>query len=611
MSPRRARRPTTAPALAVGVLAALLLASAGARAQLAPVLLGEPGGPLDLWVVRPGGDALPVAQGVELLPVGLAGVPVRDRLRQGLPVALGEGTSTPRVAVPGVGALYRVRLASGMTGLVLVGVNGRPRLLLRVADVGGVPALAERLFVGPGGAWVLVATSLPAGGDVLRVDLASGARDVLTSATPPLDVDDVSLRSSAHGTWFTADGELFRVDGAGAATAVRIPEDESPWALPELALDASGRFVAVVVTRSSAGNGVEDDVDKRTLWRVPVAGPPLEVGKGKGDYPTPCYDHPRGPFLSLSDDGSHAAFRRTENTQELFLRRLDPLDDETHITEAPTFYNYIDNVGVLGFLDERTLFFAAGDTLVSGQAADVMIGAGELYAGRLDPTGDPDMLNVSATSGLLTPPFEAPGTVHLLEATLSPSGAHLLTAAQALDGRAAGTHALDAVRYTDAVSGVTPLLDGLLDPPRLVAAGAHVLVESRRLDATAPGGVARDLHLLDEDGAAPALRLVATVPAGIAFDRFVVAPAGDRTALVARTAAGDEQLLVVDHASGVVTAVGPSTGLVSPGVGFSADGVLHFGFGATPAAFSFGWALDGATAGPSALPVAWGVPLPY
>lgn len=496
---------------ACAVLIALefgLAASAGA--QVVPLARMAPDGDhVALEVGGAGSQPVAVASDLAFLPMGLAGLPLRDRLRLDLPRPSPATEAVPHVVLPQGGALYRVGQAGG-EALLWVDAEGQIAVLAPAA------ALASRIGVSADGSNLLVATPLAAGGDVLRLSLATPAPTAvnLTADLPPLDVADASLRVSAEGAFWVASGSLYRAPVGGAAAGVDLGLPGLP-ALADIALSADGRRVAVVA-------GSEDvQLADRRIAVVDVGGAVAVVTPTAGDWDTPSHDNPLGPFLALNHDGTRVVYRGTVLTQELFLAEVDLPQAPLQISVEPEFPAYIDNVGVLGFHPDGRLGFFAGDVTISGVDQQEMIGAADLYVAELPPGGPNAFVNLSLTSGQVSPPYDQPGQLLFSEAVLDPTGLRYLLV---------GESPLEEQRLTSVASNgsaygtpVAVLLDGLDSDPQLAPAGQAVLVVS---EVEAPEGSPIDeyqrLDLLPSLHANPdgLLLPLGVLPDPLVADRF-------------------------------------------------------------------------------------------
>jgi hypothetical protein len=530
------------PFTSLAVLASLTATAGRADGQVVPLARLGPSGTHDaLEVAGAGSPPEVVAANLDFLPLGLAGLPVRDRLRLDLPRPSPAMEALQHVVLPQGGALWRVGLPTG-EALLWVDVEGQLALLAPSAS------LAPRIAVSTDGAWALVATPLSAGGDVLRLSLTAPAPAAasLTAALPPLDVDEASLRVSEAGAFWVAAGTLFRAPAGSPAAAVDLGLPGLP-ALPDTALSADGRRLAVV-----AGSADVELADRR-IAVVDLDGAATVVTPVAGDWDTPNLDNPLGPFLALNNDGTRVVYRGTVLTQELFLAEVDlPLAPQ-QISVEPQFPAYIDNVGVLGFTPDGGLRFFAGDVTISGVDQQEMIAAADLYLADLPPGGPHTFVNQSLTSGQVSPPYDQPGQLQFSEAVLDPLGLRYLLVGESAqeDQTLTGVSSLGSPYGTPVVA----LLDGLDSDPHLVPAGQAVIVVS---EVEAPPASEADelqrLDLLPSLHAKPDGTLVplGILPEPLLADRFCATATLGNVALAVSVQEGLEWPVLLHPVTGIV-----------------------------------------------------------
>lgn len=520
---------------------AWILASgfSGLAAQSTPVARLAAPGSWDLYVDAPGpGPADLVLQGVEFLPLDLAGFAVRDRLRSGLarPEA---GAPASRVRLAGGGSLYRVS-GDGQTRLLHVRADGTLAQVLALPEAGG-PAVAGRLHVAADAPLALAASTA---GEAWLVDLAGGAPRLLHAAGgAPAEPD--SLRVSAGRAFFVAGGVLHAADLSAPGLATPFPLGTP--ALHELALSGDGLSVAVV-TQDAAGARQVHVLDEALQAHL--------VSPAPGQYDTPNYASPYGPWLALSHDGSQVAFRATIGpASEVFLEVVPDPAPAVQLTADATFIDTLDNVGVLGFSADGKLHFMVGE----GQAgAPGALGSADLFLATPGAGGSLALSNVTNTSGIAIPPFLQPGELELLDAALDPAGERLLLVVDP-DGGDAALLSLPA----DLSAGEVALLPPLAEPPALHRGGGDALLVLARNGATGTQGL---FHL--PAGGTPAL--LAALPTGIVLDRF--ADGVGRAACVASAAPGFELPVMLDAASGAASFPWPFMGSVGAALALAGPG---------------------------------------
>lgn len=582
----------------LGFAAAL---SPAVAAQLTPIALGNASGSgYDVWTLAES-DGTPQAaiEGVEFLPIRLVGYPLRDGLRPDLPTAQGRGTPAPYVRLPGWGSLFRVSVG-GSTALLTIGPDGAASLRAPVPNINGSPAIQECLAVRADGHAILLATTAPAGGDVALVDLDGGPELVwLTSGLPPLEIEAESLRLSAVAAWFVAGGTLYRTDLAAGTPAapVDLPLPSGSAVHPDLLMCAQGHRVGVVA---------EDDQEDRLIFVVPKQGLPVAVATEPADYDTASEQHPLGPFMAINEDGTLLAYRRTLETLELFVEFVEPAEPPLHLTAAPDFPDYIDNVGVLGFAGNVLTFFA-GDAQISGVDLDEMIGAGDMFRAVIGLGGDVEVTNVTATGGGQAPPYSQSGTLQFSDALFDPLAQRYILIGESPAEDSTVT-IVDAT--IEAYGSPVVALDGLVEDPQLIAAGLSVLIVSgTKDDEASDSGKQVRIDLLNPKHGEALVSAVALLPAGLWVDRFAISPLGDQAACVLSAGDGYELPLAIALPSGLLSLFWMEPMQVAPLMAFSPQGALVLGLG--PASGPFKFALLAGPAGVAAkLPSAQGFALP-
>ncbi len=561
-APRRALR-----LAAVGAVVALLSWSPRLAAQEIVFAIEHPQGGHDLLAVDETTLSLRVLQPwVELLPVKLAGYGTRDRLRLDRPRLLDADGAAPHVKLPSLGSLYRYRSkAGGATRLGLSRADGGLAVLGSLADQGGVPALGEWVTIDPTGRWALLTTDVTAGGDVLLLDLQSESPWInLTSLMPPLAVDGESLRLAGSRAWFTAGGSLYRVrlDQTLDAERVGLPLQPGDVLVPETAVSADGRFLAVVLDNPATGDAA--------LVSVPPDGNGVLLSATRGAYDPPSYDSPIGPLLAVSPDGTRIAFRqRIAGSRELFVQRSLPSAPSKQVTEDAVFTDTIDNVGVVGFTNDGLLVFAAGEGVPTGPNAHIE-GADIFLMDTTGPAGSTPV-NVTNTSGFPSAPFDDYGTLDIRGVTVDPLNERLLLDVDPTNG----DHALVLVTLTGPTAGHTEILSRLAAPPMLAPAGDAVLALSR---STAPGSFDYTATLVPAGTGAP-VTLAGVDGTGLDFVRFAADRAGVHAAFVASFGTGVELPGMVDVSNPALAPLWSTTMSVSPALAFTPSGRLAVGLG--------------------------------
>jgi len=425
-----------------------------------------------------------------------------------------------------------------------------------------------------------------------------------------------SLRVSQAGAWFVAGGELYRASNLAGAPAQIVPLDLAPGESvhPELALSEYGDVVVAVVETTPL---------QRRLVHIGWEDPYIAVTSAAGEYQTPCYDDPLGPWLAVSPDGSLVAFRGRQPADVLFARRVGASSGPTQLTSASGDFLGIDNIGVLGvanlammaFVEPRTLAFFVGDL----DAEDGELSEAEMFAADFSDPESIAYTNLTRTSGELLAPFTLSGTLELEEAAFDPHGERLLFHGTT----GVEEHALAAFRVRGPdVDGVHLLLSDQDEAPLLHAAGPHVLVVAGNCEDSG-GDLTQQVHALRaaQPGQADDFQLLLELPQGRRAERFAAPRNGALASFVSSAEPGLGQdvpyLIDLEH-SLVASVTKPGQQIeVSPGTVFSARSTLYLGFGAPGGPYQF-VAVDAALGGraglrpdlrPLALPAAFGFPL--
>jgi hypothetical protein len=542
-----------------------------AAGQSVPVARADGTGHFQLWLAPvSGGPATLAALDLEFLPVDLAGIAQRDRLRPGLP-QLSDGAPAAHVRLPDGGSLHLVR-GAGQTALLHLRADGSLEVPLALPETAG-PALAGTLAVASDASAALLVTPAAQGGRVWLASLA-GLPPRLLSPAAAAAADPLSLRVSGSRAAFVAGGVLHVAKVAGAALAAPValgaPGDVT---LPELALSADGRSFAAI-TQAPGG-----------LRQVQVVDPAIhawQITSTAGQYDTPNLGSPFGPWLALAADGSQVAFRATIGAaSEVFVRDVPQPVAPTQVTANANFTDTIDNVGVIGFIGPGVLQFMAGEKVGGGLAGQ--LGAADVYVATTLGGGNLAITNATATSGDLIAPFTVPGELEVVDLALDPSGTRMLLIVD--------PHGADFALLSAPLDGSAPpveLLPGLADAPELHPAGDGVLVVSRACLACP-----RQLQLLLPAGA---LMPLADLPDGLTLDRFTAG--GGRAAFVAAAGPGLQLAARVQVATGAVDLPWPFAGALSSGLQLApATGSLRLGVGGVAGPPLLFLQLDGPLAG--------------
>jgi len=582
--PPRLLRPT---ATLRGALVAALVLAAPAAAD-ATLFLGPDGGVGSVVVIDETGPSgpTPVAglDGIELLPLDAIG---RTRLETFLPGQARLVEDVPgasRVLLPeGAGSLYRYRraLAGGATEFGFFGVDAGGTARRLVARPGTGPAAdADPFLFGvacdPAGTGVLVATTPAAGGDVLELDLATGAATDRTPHLAPLAIAPSGLGLRDAWGVIAHDGGVLRFVRQAGAVA-------TPVTLPGAPTWFGGEFVfsgnqLVAATTAGAGPGAAQPFAFGPLGPAAELDPTPRALSGAGFLPNAV----DGPHMALSHDGtvclwcSETAVSREAWTARVTLSPAAALP----VTSDAQFVDTLDEVGLAGAMrriSDRAIVLAVGEK------ADPAAGGVEGFDFYLVDVpaagGAPVLTNITLTSNDAAEPFTK-GALEPTRATYLVPGTSSVLMPD--DGGSGGRLTL-ANLETGAVQVVLPGAEDLIAIERV---GTRFLTVT---DGDLTGVDLRTLALVDPIGGT-SLSLGDFAPTTV-FDRFAVHPSGwiafgidlGGAELLARVRAvsGFGQLLTTFPIE-----LGPTLGW-TPG-----DRLMLTGSLAGPDRVGFGWGLE-------------------
>lgn len=235
-------------------------------------------------------------------------------------------------------------------------------------------------------------------------------------------------------------------------------------------------------------------------------------------------EHLHGPYLAISDDGSHCAWRlETAVSREAFLARV-PLPAATvahQLTEDANFIDTIDEIGDFFFRPgSNVLVFAAGERSTTGVPVIENI---DLYSAQLPAGGAASLLNVTQSSGIASPPFVQPAELKPQSTALEPGTSRVLMHTR----YSGGTGELIAADASS--TGFTVLVPNAKEVQFVERAGADTLVALQRSNGAKPVEVFR----IDANWTPPTAPLLSVNTAHV-FDRFA-AGSGGWAAFVERT----------------------------------------------------------------------------
>ena len=535
---------------------------------------------------------------VQFLQADLEGYALRDRLRRDLPRQGGTDGEAMHVRLPDLGSLYLYSLsAPSETHLALNGADGIFRQLLSVPNIAGVPTIDVKLTTDPNGLRALVSTTEAAGGNVLLVDLTGvlPPQD-LTTQLPPMAIEGTSLRLHQDHAWFVSGNVLYRSRlAAGVATnalAVPLPIPASHIVHPETLLSGDGSVLTVVT---------EDPTGLRSIFAITPNGN-TQLLTPPGTYDLPELESPIGPLLAVNHTGTRLAYRaRLLGDRELFVRHIAPTPVVEQVSRDAVFTDTLDNVGILGFVDNSRLVFAMGEGIASGPNAHLE-GADVYYVETAGATNAPPV-NVTVTNGFPTPPYLDYGTLDIKSATVDPSNERLLMDVDPPNGDFALISA-----PIDGQTGVETLLSRIIAPAKLAPAGDSVLVLTLHGPTAA---FTKQAHLLGPAGSQPpTLKFLSGTSGGsMSFARFAVNRAGTKAAFVATLGLGLELPGIVDIGAQRLDPVWSEIMTVSSGIAFTPAGRLAVGLGNPGAPYIY-VGFDGAFAGGVVYPIHPGVGFP-
>jgi len=391
---------------ATTILLCLLTAPAAAQTSL---LTAPPGGIGDVWVVEPDGtvDRPVELQGIRLLPVDCVGrthfatlLPTSPRLRADAPGAT-------RIELPGnAGSLYRyhrpVDAGIDRFGYFVVGSDGRARGVLERdgSGLGGSDdPLPGKVGLATDGSAMLVATTLAAAGELFQVEFDPPTVTNRSAGLPPTAFEANGLALCASfGVALTATGPLrFDRMSPGDALPVPFPAPAPTSFAADVVTDTTGAVAAVLGGTAPTA---------RCIYAFGAAGPAVGVSGTPADLPAAGFlpEYESGPFVALSPNGAHVAWRAIVGTSsELFVRETGLGAGTQHVTADVNFADTLNETGMIGFVSALALVSLVGERTVGGgiESADFF---------GVDLAGPPSSIaNLTGTSGDTLLPFLAKG----------------------------------------------------------------------------------------------------------------------------------------------------------------------------------------------------------
>lgn len=403
---------------------ALFLVPAPSGAQ-ATVFKSSNGSLGDVWVYPgPGQGALrpPELQGIRLLTLDATGrsvftqfQPDQARLKSDVPF----GT---RLLLPEEqGSLYRYRkdgIGGSEFGYFIVRPNGMASFLASFPGTGSggtVDPIPNPVALSAEGDAMLLATTVAAGGDVLEIELTTGAVHMITPGVSPLEVLPQGLALQTNwGVALTTRGPLRFARGGhplivplNARTQVgRLGQNRSPTAGQPLnyfgngiAKSADGSTVAVI-----AGTAA----DQAHVFTFRLAGQAVCVNDTPAPIADPGFGTQAGPTLALAEDGSRAAWKTLDQQSGECFSRIVPsvsVQPELQITANQRFGDTLNDTGVIAFFGRNKVAMMVGETNGAGG-----VERADFYQVTFPSGGGaPAIVNMTNTSGDTTVPFLSKG----------------------------------------------------------------------------------------------------------------------------------------------------------------------------------------------------------
>lgn len=537
------------------------------------VFQGAPSGVGSVVEVDPSASSpsapVPGLDGLTLLPVDATGRLELASLRTDVPRYRPDVPGASRLALPnGRGSLYRYSrpAAVGLEfGLFVVDGAGRARRVFARAGVGAAsdqPPFHSKVAVAPTGDTLLVLTHLPAGGDVIEVNLASGAELNRTSNLSPQRFVAGGVHFS--GAWAVLASPAgvwrFAVGSQGDATPVAFPAPQPAYFSGEIALSSNG--VWAVTTAGPAADELDVFAFSLATDAVAVTAAPALLSPA-GYLP----EHLHGPYLAISDDGTHCAWRLdTAVSREAFLARVpQPSSTVAHqLTQDANFIDTIDEIGDFFFRPgSNVLVFAAGERSTTGAPVIENI---DFYSAQLPAGGGANLLNLTQSSGIVLPPFLQPAELKPQTTALEPGTSRVLMHTRYSGGTG------ELIVADASSTGFTVLVPHAKEVHFIERAGADTLVALQRSNGSKPVQIFR----IDANWTVPSAPLLSVDTQNV-FERFAAGPGG-WAAFIERTLT-KERLWRFDPTSGSVTKFSDRALFFGPALTWAPTGELGFSVG--------------------------------
>jgi len=319
-------------------------------------------------------------------------MPDRARWHDDLPDAC-------RVSLPhGRGSLYHYsRETAGATqfGFFLIDRKRGVSVLVELPETDEENPWLTNIAPGPDGLGLLLATRMPAGGNLYEVDLAGGTVFDRTQTMGPVAFSANALwLNRTFGFGVGADGIYrFKRETQTQAEAVTFPPGSAPtWFSGEAVVNGDRTIGAT--TAGSGPASLRMYVFGEVGPALPASGAPAALA-GAGFLP----ESEGGPWMAVSADGSVCAWSVGQSTREAFLAPVTGTDPFVQVT-APTFFDdTLDSVGGLTFFTGNQLLMTIG---VGGDENEAVTESANVFTVQyVDAV--PEL--TSLTAGHVTPPF--------------------------------------------------------------------------------------------------------------------------------------------------------------------------------------------------------------
>jgi hypothetical protein len=560
------------------MIANLLLTFALAQSGGAAVFVGSPGSAGNVAVADMTGVLQPhfppQLQGIALLDIDFNGHTEILRFLPGQPRRMSEGGITWIVLPDKGGALYRFSRAEsggGLTfGLMWIDPTGDAHSVFELPGTGSggdIEPFEARIAVAPAGDSALVATTLAAGGDLYELSFNGAVAQNRTAGLAPLDFGNAGLALSSSLGAAACTDRFLRFDRSvlGDAQAVPFGANATPaWFAGELALSASGLFAVSVAGIDPLQADVW--VFASTGDAVKATETPMHVS-GAGYLPEATH----GPFLAVSDDGTRVAWATEGATREAFMAivpQAGAASPALHVSADENYLDTLDEIGQFMFrLVSHTLVIAVGESVVDGGGAGIE--NLDYYEIEMPTQSASNLLNLTASNGLASPPFHA-------KSSLTPSGTAVLPTGEIVFHSESSGGLGEVLSAAPGQSGLTVHLPNAKDLDELELVGDHLFCVIR----SSIGTNARELWTFPATLAGPPSSVL-SMP-DTQFLRAVT-PRSDGLVAFVQTLNAKERLWALDTGTGVLRKA--RRFMYGPTLAFTPTGEVAFSVGSagTPA----------------------------